>query len=304
MTLDFIGQILIGVFLPALLCGVIFLLRKFLDNWISAVAITIGFLVGYFVYVFVRMEPSGGLLPVLSWNFKAYNFPPVTLKDWLPHVAVFALMLGFLEKFLHKNLWVLWGVRLVILEILLWRLFKSFFKVNPFFPERSWGIDDALINFGITTLVIVVFWLLLDVLMKRYRQFESSREQAMLPSALVFITSGSAFSIVLGHSLVFGQINGTLTATLGAVMVLSWLFKGWGLSSVTTPIIALLQGMLWVSGYYFADLPLASVVLLAIAPLIFLIPLLKLEFWRRAVFQIILVSLPVVAAVFYTLKVA
>ena len=302
MTLDIIGQILIGVLLPALVCGIIFLLRMAFGNWISAIAITIGFLLGYFVYVFVRMEPSGGLWPELSWNFKAYNFPPSSLKDWLPHVAVLALLLGLLENFWRKNLWVLWGLRLVLVEVLLWRLLKSFFKVNPFFPERSWGADDAIINFGVTTLIIVVFWLLLDVLTKRYEQVKIGREQAILPSALVIITSGSAFSIVLGHSLVGGQINGSLTAALGAVMVLSWLFKGWCLSPVTTPIIALLQGMFWINGYYFADLPLVSVILLSLVPVVLLIPLAKLELWQRAALQIVLVSLPVAAAVLYTWK--
>ncbi len=303
MTLDIVGQILIGVLLPALVCGTIFLLRKFFGNWISAVAITLGFLVGWSVYTLVKMEPSGGLWPELSWNFKAYNFPPSSLKDWLPHVAILALLLGFLEKIWRKNLWVLWSVRLVLLELLLWRLFKNFFKVNPFFPERSWGIDDALINFGATTLAIVVFWLLLDILIKRYDQLANSRELAILPSALVIITSGCAFNIVLGHSLVIGQINGSFTATLGAVMALSWLFKGWGLSLVTTPVIALLQGVMWISSYYFADLSLVSVVLLSIAPLALLIPLSKLKLWQRVALQLGIVSLPVLAAVFYTLKV-
>ncbi len=303
MTLDIIGQILIGVFLPALGCGVIFLCRKFSGNWLSAVAITIGFLVGYFVYVLIKMEPSGGLWPELSWNLKAYNFPPISLKDWLPHVAIFALLLGLLENFWRKNLWVLWSVRLVLIELLLWRLFKSFFKVNPFFPERSWKVDDALINFGITTLVIVIFWLLLDILTKRY-ELESSREKAILPSALVIITGGSALSIVLGHSLVNGQINGAFTAALGAVMVLSWLFKGWGLSTVATPIIALAQGVLWIGGYYFADLPVLSVILLTIAPLALIMPLSKLKPWQRATPQLVLVSVLVLSAVFYTLKVA
>ena len=302
MTLDFIGQVLLGIFVPAIVCSSIFLLRKIYGNGVSAIAITIGFLVGYIFYALVTMEPTGNLWPKLTWNFKAYHFPPTSLKDWLPHVAVFALLLGLLESLWLKNLWIRWITRLIALELLLWQLLKGFFKVNPFFPDRHWKVDDALINFGITTLVIAVFWLLLDILVKRYSQLENSREQAILPTALVIILSGSAISIILGHSLASGQLNGSFTATLGAIMLLSWLFAGWGLSSTTTPIIALLQGMFWVGGYFFADLPYISAILLALALSTLLIPLTKLRLWQRTILQTILVSLPVALAVFYTFQ--
>lgn len=300
MTLDIIvGQLFFAVLLPAIAAGFTLLLRTFWGNWITAIAITIGFLVGYAGLSFIIMNPSGGWWPALKWNF-SYSFPPTNLKAYLPYVTVLALGLGFLENFWRKNFGVRWIIRLILLEMLLWQLFQNFLKSDPpFFPNPIWNSRDIFINFGLTTFVTVVFWLLLDILTNRYSQLKNSREPAILTSALVIITTASALNIVLGHSLIDGLLTSALAASLGTVMVFSWLFKKWQLSIVAIPVIVLLQGMLWISGKHFADLPTLSLLMLAFAPAVLLIPLGKMRFWQRAILQLLLLSLFVGGAIFY-----
>jgi hypothetical protein len=63
------------------------------------------------------------------------------------------------------------------------------------------------------------------------------------------------------------------------------------------PVFAVFLGVLLVSGYFFADLPGLSAVLLAGAPVLALIPTGRLSGLASAAFRIILVSLSVAAAV-------
>jgi len=68
------------------------------------------------------------------------------------------------------------------------------------------------------------------------------------------------------------------------------------------PVFALLSGALLVSGYFFANLPGPSAVLLATAPALALIPTGRLSGLPGAALRIILVSLPVAAAVIFAFR--
>jgi hypothetical protein len=68
------------------------------------------------------------------------------------------------------------------------------------------------------------------------------------------------------------------------------------------PVFAVLSGVLLASGYFFSDLPGASAVLLAIAPVLALIPTGRLSGLPGAGLRIILVSLPVAAAVIFAFR--
>jgi hypothetical protein len=68
-----------------------------------------------------------------------------------------------------------------------------------------------------------------------------------------------------------------------------------------TPVFALFLGLLLVSGYFFAELPATSALLLAAAPVLGLIPTGRLSRLSAAAIRVILVSLPVVAGVIVAL---
>lgn len=68
------------------------------------------------------------------------------------------------------------------------------------------------------------------------------------------------------------------------------------------PAVSVLLGLLLVSGYFFAELPGPSAILLAGAPILALIPTGRLSAWPSAALRIVLVSLPVVAGVILALR--
>lgn len=272
---------LLGILLPAVVSGFVFLgLKTLLPERAAAVAIAAGFIAGFF-----GVSGLGG-----------YAFPPQTVQHWLPHVAVVALALGILEPLWHNNLFARWGVRLVLLELLLWRLFQPF--INHPFPSRSWSTPETLTSFAVTTLLIAVFWLALDVLTRRQKAEQRQRE-AVLPAAITIIAAGSAISVVLAHSLVMGQLSGVVAATLGAVTVVAWLFKG-HLGQAATPLITMLLALPWLS--LFTTLPLPAVALLSLAPWLLLIPLGNPQPWQRILYKFSLAALPTFVALFLSFQ--
>ena len=241
-----IGQLLRGVLLPAVTSGLIFLaLRSFWRSGAAPIALAAGFLAGF-----------TGLVGVSS-----YAFPPQTVQQLLPVVAVVALVLGILETFWRSNPWVLWGVRLVVLELLLWRIFNPF--LNHPFESRRWGLEQAFTNFALTTVVIVVAWWFLDKLFVQDRiedREAGERLRTVLPTALLVVMAGSSVGIVLAHSLIMALLTAVVTAAFGALAVLCLVVPGWRVPVSASPVVMLLLALPWLSIY--STLPVASVLLL------------------------------------------
>jgi len=276
-----IGQLLRSVLLPAVTSGLIFLvLRSFWRSGAAPVALSAGFLAGY-----------TGLV-----GLQSYGFPPQTVQQLLPVVAVIALILGLLETLWRTNPWVLWGVRLVVLELLLWRIFNPF--LNHPFESRRWGLEQAFTNFALTTLVIVVTWWFLDRLFTQGQaENQEERLRTVLPTALLVVMAGSSLGIVLAHSLIMALLTAVITAAFGALAVLCLVVPGWRVPVSASPVVLLLLVLPWLSIYN--TLPIASVLLLVAALGLlwggarWLSPTAS---WQRYVLPFVLTILPVAGA--------
>lgn len=284
MTLSvLINLIFLGVLLPAITAGLIYLiLQRFSAKFAAPLAVYIGFLVGFF-----GISGLGG-----------YAFPPKTVQNWFPHIATAALALGLLEQFWLKPQVLRWIVRIVLLELFLWRIFQPF--INHPFPSRSWTNAQTALNLLATSLIILLFWWGLDYLLNRAAREtkenpKSLKGNAILATGLMLIAASSSLSVVLSHSLVMGQLSGALTATLGALAVLAWIIRTASLNPSLGPLICLLLTLPWLSIY--TTLPTITVIFLALAPLA-LIPAFKdRPLIQEAALRLSLVSLPAVAAI-------
>ena len=270
---------ILGVLLPAVVAGISYLLLKRITLHASSVAITLGFLAG-----FIGISGSS-----------AISLTPKTIQQWLPLIAILSLSLGLLETLWRKNLWALWGVRVVLLGTLLWRLFQPF--INHPFERLRWSMLETSLNLLATTTVILIFWIALELLVARQRASGAVASGldsggAILVTALVIIGTGSSISVVLSHSLVMGQLTGALVAALGAVMVLMWFMRGSVLAPSVTPVITLLLALPWLSLY--STLPVVVVLLLAVSPYVLLVRFEKRSLLQRSVLNLISVTLPVI----------
>ena len=262
--MDIVTVALKGVLLPAVVSGIIFLvLRPLLKSTAAAVALAGGFIAGYL-------------------GIQTYTYPPISLTQWLPHITLVALLLGLVELLwaARANLiWLKWIVRLGLFCLFLWRLFLN--RLTHPSENVRWSTNEAVINFLVPILVIFAFWLILDLILKREEGLATagtlSRKHAIIPTVFVFITTFSAISIILSASGIIAQLLGVATAAMGAIMVLCWFNPVHRLSTVITPVIAIVVGsMVWLGGYFFASLPWYSgLLLLIVTPATLLIPLAK-----------------------------
>jgi hypothetical protein len=237
----FLRPLLLTIFVPAITSGILYLiLRSFAAKIAAPIAIVIGFLAAY-----VAVVPG---LP---------NFPPKEFKDYVFYLAAFGLVWGALETLWKKNLLLRFGLRaLAFLGILLLVL------RNRFRAWETWEIIAWLV--GIIVVLQVAWWVL-------ERLTDTKAEAPLIPTrilliALVLFITGSSVAIALSGSASFGQLGGTLAASVGAVMFLSWFLKVEVNSHLGTALLFVLAG-LWIGGAVFAKLPALSAIVLALSPL-------------------------------------
>ena len=192
MDIDFIiQQALKGVLLPAAISGIIFL---FFNRWApsqfkpfgTVAAVAAGFIAGYL-------------------GVQTYVYPPVSLSQWLPHVALVAAVWGVLECSLKIPRIAVHALRLAAFAYVLYELFET--RLRHRSPRVRWSTDEAILNFLYPLLIFLVVGFIFDWLLRKNAEAES-REVAILPSALVLGSSLAAVSVVLSGSGIIAQIIG------------------------------------------------------------------------------------------------
>lgn len=259
----FIQQILLGVLLPAISCGLSFLLFRLVFKKHSlTVSIGIGFLAAYF-------------------GLSSFRLSPLTIQQWLPYLIAVTLILIVLEHvlpFFKNQEWLQWFVRLTLLNLWLYSLFSPFLQGSLLRPAR-WSVPDLILNFAVISILVGLFIWMLERLYKQQAVNPSTFERMHLPIALVLIGTASSVSIALSHSLVTAQLAGALTAALGAVMVATWFWKV-SLAKSSVLLISVILIALLLNAYYFASLPLYTTLLIMASPALLLIPLKSIDSLR------------------------
>jgi hypothetical protein len=116
-----------------------------------------------------------------------------------------------------------------------------------------------------------------------------------MPAFLLVICAGIFGALMLSGSMLLGQF----AAVLGAACFGSLIFtaRKVPLGRGIVPVFSLLVSTLLMSGYFFAELPLTSALLLGFAPVLALVPIGGRGKFLSLVIRAALVSVPVVAAV-------
>lgn len=282
----FIQQILLGVLLPAVSCGLSFLLfRRIFEKHILTLSISIGFLAAYL-------------------NLSSIKLYPLTIQQWLPYLVLFTLIVVILEHllpFFKDQRWLQWLVRLVLLNLWLYSLFSPFLQGSLLRPAR-WTVSILVMNFIVISLVVVLFTWLLERLHEQHSVTKPSAfERMRLLLAMIIVGTASSVSIALSHSLVTAQLVGALTAALGAAMVITW-FWNTQLAKSSLPVISIILIALILNAYYFASLPLYTTLLIIASPALLLTPFQSLGSLKtRSIMQFASLSVISVISIFLTL---
>ena len=282
-----IKQLVFGIFLPTIVGGGIFVIARSRSpkayataryekeqdgfaSWLIAAALGVGYIVGY-----LGLEG----LPV---------FPPKLGTHWLFYLAILGLIVA---RFWHRAVW--GPIAQIAISIIIPRLLlTSTFK-------HTWGPIEGIIWWVCLAVVIFIIWHLVE------QSFSALPTGASSPFVYFGLSGGTALILALSGSLRLAQHCGILVVLFAASWILTlglqrdrkrFVFPR-GASSVVT---LLLIGI-WMNGYFFAEVPAMSAILLGISPLLAQVGRTKavqgLGGWRSTLAQIVAVALPVVIAV-------
>ena len=282
-----IKQLVFGIFLPTIVGGGIFVIARSRSakayataryekeqdgfvRWLIAAALGVGYIVGY-----LGLEG----LPA---------FPPKLGTHWLFYLAIIGLIVA---RFWHRAVW--GPIAQIAISIIIPRLLlTSTFK-------HTWGPIEGIIWWVCLAVVIFIIWHFVE------QSFSALPSGASSPFVYFGLSGGTALILALSGSLRLAQHCGILVALFAASWILTlglqrdrkrFVFPR-GASSVMT---LLLIGI-WMNGYFFAEVPAMSAILLGISPLLAQVGRTKavqgLGGWRSTLAQIAAVALPVVIAI-------
>jgi hypothetical protein len=279
-------QLFLGLLLPAVVSGGILIFARSLSSkqgavntdkrssdWLVAVALSAGYIVGYF-----------GLE-----GFSVLPFPPRQGIHWLCCLAIIGFIVGC---FWHLALSGRLIAQVVLSAVIPRLLLNSTFKY-------TWGQLEGIIWWVCLAAAIFIFWNLVQ------QSFTTLISDASVPFVYFGLSGGTALILALSGSLRLAQHSGILVA----LFVTSWIItlalqrdgKWQAFPPGVSPVVTLLLAGIWMNGYFYEEVPAASAILLAVS--LFLTRVGQIETIRRlgtrrsALIQIAAIALPVVIAI-------
>lgn len=247
-----LNQLTLSLLLPALVFCVIYTFIAYLwkrDSnesllkWLLAAAFGIAYIIGY-----IGLEGKLTLKPIES-------------RHWIFYLTV--LTAG------TSVVWHKYKVFGVILEVLLSILVPRILLISYY--EYSWSIFEGLVWW--IGLAIIIFFFLRIV----QQSFKTLPQNATIPFVYLGISGGTVLILTLSGSLLLALHSSVLVALLAALWILTIVLprilktdSSQNLAALLigiTPVLSVLLVSIWLNGYFYAEVPSVSVLLLVIAPL-------------------------------------
>lgn len=242
-----------------------FLLKQILPAAVMAMMVAAG-VCGFALYW--GKERARGALGPLAIGFAYLSghlvitgrvaFPPADTTNWLPYFAMAAAGLGASCGVLAIWAW----ARVLIFAVVSAGALQLLLKPKV---QYGWSLGEGWLWVACLACVLVLLAVILDALVRR------SATAFDVPAVLLIVCAGTFGALLLSGSMLLGQFAAVLGAAVfgGLVLTARKVVLGRGI----VPVFSLLLGALLVSGYFFAELPAATAVLLAFAPVLALLPI-------------------------------
>ncbi|MDE0480934.1 MAG: hypothetical protein OXI67_00015 [Candidatus Poribacteria bacterium] len=282
-----LSQLFFNLLLPAIVCGGIYAVVAYIRKsdeentsllWLTAVAIGIGYIVGY-----LGIE-------------KKITFLPIESIHWLFYFTLFAIF--------SSTYWDFSGWRRLISQ-LIYSVALPRILLNSYF-QYNWGTVEGIIWWVCLSVGVFIFW---NIVIQSFSAIPSSN--ASIPFVYFGISGGTALIIALSGSVRIAQHAGTLVALFAVIWILTIVLLR-GMQSNTnsnlhvfpisvSPLVTFLFVGIWMNGYFYAEAPSVSIILLAVSPFLAQvgkIPVIQQLKGRKSVFiQVGLIALCVSIAI-------
>ena len=247
-----LSQLFFSLLLPAIVCGGIYTVVAYIRKsdkentsllWLTAVAIGIGYIIGY-----IAIE---GRVPFL----------PIESRHWIFYFTIFALF--------SSTYWDSPGWRRLVSQ-LIYSVALPRILLNSYF-QHIWGTFEGIIWWVCLSVGIFIFW---NIVIQSFSAIPSSN--ISIPFVYFGISGATALVIALSGSVVIAQHAGTLTVLFGAIWILTIILLR-GIKSnansnlhvfsiSVSPVVTFLFVGIWLNGYFYAEAPSTSIILLAVSP--------------------------------------
>jgi hypothetical protein len=266
-----VQQLLPGILVALLVSGVLTVVGRLwkANSWVDAIAVGVGYAVGHAV--------------TAGWP----AFPPIEATQWLPYFGIAVTVLAVIDTLLRPP-----GTLRAVIWFLSCAGILSLLLTSKF--QYGWSLFAGVLWIaGLATAMLV-----LTTFLDRTAQRDVS---ISLPLILAIVAGGTGLALMLSGSMLLGQLALVLAGAFGAMVIVGTLLPNAINGRGIAPVSATLLSGLWLSGYFFSELPPMSGLLLLVSP----IPALMLVLFdesgnprRGLLLRAILVAVPVALAVF------
>lgn len=281
-----LSQLSLSILLPAIICGLFFSILYYLRArdgekryivWLTAVTLGVGYIIGH-----IAIEGRIVFIPKESLH-------------WLLYLSLFGIGSGYY-----------WGssqLRCLISQ-LIYAVVIPRILLNSYF-RYTWGPVEGIIWWICLTIGIIVIW---NIFQQNYSILPTG---ATSPFVFFGMAGGTALVLALSGSLRLAQHCGVLVGIFAGIWLAIVILKrsitsdtnnNWFEFPINTvPVITFLFVGLWLNGYFYAEVPATSVLLLAISPILAQVGRFKafkgLKGNKTAFIQIIFIALCVSIAI-------
>ncbi|MEO6437010.1 MAG: hypothetical protein ABIP55_14805 [Tepidisphaeraceae bacterium] len=240
-------------------------------------------------------QPWGPALAICAGFVAAYTklkgiegFPPVNVQTWLVYLGVPVVLIAIIATVSPRRArWIVFALSVTLIVLSVWLFSRPLARSLE--PREFWT-RTAFFAAG------AVAWLgLMEALASRVKG-------ATLPLLLWICAVGAALAVINAHSLLLGQLVGTVAAALGAIALLGLWFRNLTLARGGVLALAVVLLGLILCGHLYADLSQRDLILLAAAPLMAWageLPFLKrggVRFAVRLIAVLLVLAIPLVPA--------
>ncbi|MDB6171480.1 MAG: hypothetical protein JWL59_791 [Chthoniobacteraceae bacterium] len=182
------------------------------------------------------------------------SFPPVDATQWLIYFSLAGLAIGLLDK---PSFRIARSIR-----IGLFTLVSAGFLAALLRFKFSSGWTPAQ---GVAWIAALLFVILLVASSLHRLAGGTAGRPETFPLLLTAVGAGTAVAIMFSGSLLLGQLAMIFTTgTALLCLAIWWTGTSWN-ETALVPVATLIFSGLWICGYFFADLPAASALLLALS---------------------------------------
>ena len=214
------------------------------------------------------------------------SLPPRNATDWLFWFAVIGTIVATADAFVRPR---------ATVRVIGWTIVCAIACRLILQPKFSydWQWAEGWVRVIAITLGIVLLTWSLEVVERR------PFGRSSMFSIMAIVCAGTAISLMLAGSLLLGQLACVLSAILIVLFLAEMAFPALSVCGAGAIPLSLLCSGLWLSGHFYAELPIVSALLLALAPAVALFAPVRenSSHWRALAYRTALAAVPVIVAV-------